>query len=247
MFDGTEPPKTTGQAVSDSLKPAIENVACIDNSIDSAGYRTRKDTIVWNAAIELMGSGSGYSPAFSGTLGYGRLKLTEFTDFGYVGDPKRENNLGREFSETHAYFNMGFPVKPAAQFDLTYDWNSGKTDSKILRVGLAKDIRIGGDANILLECYPLSTKTDSRGKMQNEAILSSRFKISDDVSFYGMGRFFNTGKEFTPLGKIGVMWNINDKWSFKGEYRNWPKLNKGKKSRDSSIYIGFARRFTDKR
>ena len=59
-----------------------------------------------------------------------------------------------------------------------------------------------------------------------------------------MGRVFTMGRDVTPVGKIGVSWNINDKWSFKGEYRNWPKVDRGKKGRDSSIYVGFSRRFT---
>jgi hypothetical protein len=131
--------------------------------------------------------------------------------------------------------------------DLVYNWNDTKLESKIFRVGLAKDVNIGSSVNLLLECYPLSTKINGQDRMENEVRLSGQGKINDHLSVYGMGKIFKIGKDFTPLGKIGAAWDINDKWSAKCEYRNWPKVNNGKKSRDSGIYIGFARRFTEKR
>jgi hypothetical protein len=249
MFDGATPPKTANECIADSLKPKIENTAYVNN--DSTGYENRKDTITWNAAAELFGSLNGhgpvYVPALSGSMKYRGLNVTEFTDLGYVGDQKRENNLGKQFSETHVYFDTDFPVKPAGQMDLVYDWNDTRLDSKIFRAGLAKDMKIGNSVNLLLECYPLSTKINGQDRMENEVKLSGQGKINGCLSVYGMGKIFNTRKEFTPLGKIGATWDINDKWSAKCEYRNWPKVNNGKKSRDSSVYIGFARRFTDKR
>jgi hypothetical protein len=249
MFNGTAPPKTTNESIVDSLKPKTEIAAYVNN--DSVSYESHKGTITWDAAVELFGSVNGhgpvYVPALSGSLKYRGLKVTEFTDLGYVGDPKRENNLAKQFSETHAYFDTDFPVKPAAQVDIAYDWNDTKIDSKVVRVGLAKYMKIGNSANLLLEYYPLSTKINDHDRMESEVRLSGQGKINDHLSVYGMGKLFNTGKDFTPLGKMGVKWNINDKWSLNGEYRNWPKVVNGKKSRDSAVYIGFARRFTDKR
>ncbi len=242
MFDGTQPPKTTNEVIADSLRPQTEIVAYHDSTA-KGNYADSAKTITWDAAVEMLGGNPGYNPAFCGSAKYRGLKVTEFTDLGYVGDPTRSANHSRQFSETHAYFDTDFPVKPAGQLDMIYDWGNGSLVSKTFRAGLAKDIKIGENTKLLLECYPLSTATKDK-KIENEVILSGSAKINDKLSAYGMGRVFTMGRDVTPVGKIGVSWNINDKWSFKGEYRNWPKVDRGKKGRDSSIYVGFSRRFT---